>query len=893
MGLSLAFGTVVLGWAVAGAPVDAVQMRTDLGGTAGLTTDADGTVSTAVGFRLATGASDPTVAARSFVSRFGSQLGLHSGLVVSGVRKVARGHVVRLHEVVNGLPVMGGGLSLVVESGGTVTMALRGARVTGTVPSFRLSALEAADAALKARPAFLPAAFTRDVLGAMARPAYWARPNQPLAAVFLLDLPSIYAMEARRVAVNAADGSVLQSLPLALQENVPGRAYDPNPGEDGTDAPVDVTLNVNQDAQNLRGPLLETFNCCKRVECLEQGDGGCARLGCVSAADGETGTESRVPFTIPTSLLPIPPQLAQFCTIPDPLYVDSVFCGVLPRAQRTGGGFAFTPVDKASPANDALASEEDAFAEAQVYHHLSTFQQHVRTFSGDAEFCLHSQECVSGVAQKPFHVEVNGLLPELNQDSLQALACQVCAIPGVQGCGGRGASPATPVLIDKFMRMDNAYFQPATDSSQNPFPVDIPGLVSDFDKNVFFQGTTRDFAYDGDVVYHEFTHAIIHTVVENGGQPAGLNGYIRDRWGVRNEAGALNEGLSDFFSQSFTDDPVTGEYAAAGLVQGETGIRNAGNLFTCPDNTTGQVHDDSRAWSSALWAARTALVGTDAAKARTMEGAIFTVTSALPADASFAQATTAAKAALKAAFSGQDAAIDAAFESRGVTDCQRFRHVLKNNNGTLETTPVEYLQFAGKQDVGLTNHAPGHMQLRLDLPPRTLTFRLQFSAQGGGILGQVLGGGEDENDIEVVFKADTPIVNTYTATTAAHDGITETVTPDMNGNADVSIEVAGGGGLEAAKTYFVGFNVLAANGVTVRDIAVSVTRAAAPDAGAPVEDAGTGGSSSSSSSSSSGGAGGGGDAPADNCACAQTPTWQAPGALALAGLILASRRRRR
>lgn len=874
-----------------GVQADVNGMRQALG-SARLALDADGTVQSAHGFRWDSSTHEPTWAARAFVSRFAGALGVTPANwvaqdpVVAGSRSVVRFYVQQ-----DGLPVLGAGAAVVVH--GTVVEAFqRFVALTSTPQPFGLTPLEVVDAALAFRPALMPNALTADMLAARAQSAFWALAGNVAVPVHIFTLHSLDPLQGRRVVVNARSGAVMQVYPLVLTETAPASVFEPNPGADGMGQTQAVTLTGLDNSGRLSGDLFETANCCKRVTCLEQGDGGCITQGCVSALDTGTGEEARVAFSIPTALLPIPAQIAALCSLPDPIFVDAVSCAQLPRAFAVDGGYPYQPLDRASPAADATRSEEDEFAEVMAYYHMQKFHEHVRSFTANATFCLDSQQCdSSGVAALPLPVEVNLMTPQLDQTTLQTVLCQMCPLLG-SGCGGRGATAGMPVTMDGYMRVDNAFFQPATDPSNNPFPIEVPGLITDYERIAFFQGTQRDFAYDGDVIYHEFTHGIINTVVTNGGMPAGLAGFMRDRWGVRDEAGGLNEGLADYFSQSYTDDAVTGEYAAGSLVMGELGIRNAGELWTCPAHTTGEVHDDSRPWSSALWQARLDVVGTDQAKARRMDRAVFTAMATLPPNASLAQATVAVAAALKTEFPGNDEVIDAAFSTRGVTDCFRARHVIEVNGETVTSNPVEYLQFAGKAEVGLSNHAPGHMQLQLDLPVRTRAFTLSFNAQGGGILGGIFGGGGD-NSIEVVVKADEPIMNTYTTTVASHDGITETVTPNQNGDATVTIQVATSGGLEALKKYYVGFNVLADTGVTVRSINVSLDRADPPDAGMP-EDAGTASGSSSSGGGASSDDGSGGDAPASGpCNCqgtlpASTP-WLGLGLVAAALLI---RRRR-
>ena len=60
---------------------------------------------------------------------------------------------------------------------------------------------------------------------------------------------------------------------------------------------------------------------------------------------------------------------------------------------------------------------------------------------------------------------------------------------------------------------------------------------------------TRDFARDDKVIYHEYTHLVTYSVIGTD-----LGGYY-------DEAGAINEGNSDYFAGSYTRRSVIGDYA--------------------------------------------------------------------------------------------------------------------------------------------------------------------------------------------------------------------------------------------------------------------------------------------------------------------------------------------
>ncbi|MCK5683688.1 M36 family metallopeptidase, partial [bacterium] len=115
--------------------------------------------------------------------------------------------------------------------------------------------------------------------------------------------------------------------------------------------------------------------------------------------------------------------------------------------------------------------------------------------------------------------------------------------------------------------------------------------------NAFYSPWSESFAFgDGNklnslvqeaaVVYHEYTHAV--------------TGAILDLHG--DEGGAINEGFSDYFACSITEDPKIGEWAMNKL--GKPYMRYLINDWVFPDDMQGEIHADSVIWSSALWELR-------------------------------------------------------------------------------------------------------------------------------------------------------------------------------------------------------------------------------------------------------------------------------------------------
>jgi len=109
----------------------------------------------------------------------------------------------------------------------------------------------------------------------------------------------------------------------------------------------------------------------------------------------------------------------------------------------------------------------------------------------------------------------------------------------------------------------------------------------------FGQGGGIDFAYDADVVYHEFGHGVFGSVVDSG------SGRF-DEYGRLVAPSGLNEGSADLFSLAITGDPMLGEYAG-GSALGSGAIRDLEPDRTCPDDIYGESHRDGEIWASMGW----------------------------------------------------------------------------------------------------------------------------------------------------------------------------------------------------------------------------------------------------------------------------------------------------
>jgi len=103
-----------------------------------------------------------------------------------------------------------------------------------------------------------------------------------------------------------------------------------------------------------------------------------------------------------------------------------------------------------------------------------------------------------------------------------------------------------------------------------------------------------DPPWDADLIYHEYTHAVVNSIVGSSQGTAFK---------------ALNEGYADYFSASFLDDPDVGEFAGRLLRSRFPYLRTLQNSNAFPRDFFDEEHQASLIWSGALWDVRSRLGG--------------------------------------------------------------------------------------------------------------------------------------------------------------------------------------------------------------------------------------------------------------------------------------------
>jgi len=391
------------------------------------------------------------------------------------------------------------------------------------------------------------------------------------------------------------------------------------------------------------------------------------------------------------------------------------------------GGFQIdvvscVPESKALPGDDGTylaiappatpAADDGRFAEVMMYHHMQV---------------IHD-----------YYKDVHGLT---DRDS------PLDAITNVQAnvCGD-------------WAMIANAAFIPDGGLDQLGFDLDLD-INGD---SIIFSGTSkRNFSYDGVVIYHEYTHAMLGATR--------LNAAFVDDQGINNLPGALNESYADYFAGTITNQSAIGNYALNDLegisicgfslgAGGDAG-RDMEVDKTCPNDLTAQVHADSEIFSSALWEIRKQLGQTDAD--RVILSSVLTLTNTSDFTLAAAATIDAADELLGAAAAAK---VEKAFMDRGLIDCQRVLPVGRVGQRGLPVTLESKDAFSPNPFPG---YAPGYLQYSFVVPEGTATITLAINAAGGG--GGPLGGGGDGPILTAVFKPGSAPVR-YTLGLAAGSG---------------------------------------------------------------------------------------------------------------------------
>jgi hypothetical protein len=290
--------------------------------------------------------------------------------------------------------------------------------------------------------------------------------------------------------------------------------------------------------------------------------------------------------------------------------------------------------------------------------------------------------------------------------------------------------------------MDNAFFMAAAGSGYF--------LERDRDSLIIGQGVVIDFANDGDVIYHEFVHAVVNST-------ARLGYATLDEYGLDIGPGAMNEGYADYFSSALTGDAKVGEYAGRAFADSTGAIRDLENADVCPDQLWGESHQDSQAFSGGLWQGRQ-LVSEENRPA--YDAAVYAALASLVSESGFEAAAMATVEQVRAHLGDEIAtSVRAVYEQRGLLGCN---HRIVHYQGARELLILE-----GTQDLGIEPLVPGYYQIRYEVPANRNQIVVSYGLTG------ISGYGQGAADVRVLFSRGSPIQFRYEGEVVPAEGVVE------------------------------------------------------------------------------------------------------------------------
>ena len=402
------------------------------------------------------------------------------------------------------------------------------------------------------------------------------------------------------------------------------------------------------------------------------------------------------------------------------------------------GTFNYEPAEDTAP--------EDEFAELSIFWHANRAYEYFRTF--DPELDINGGKPLTTIANLRIPQGFNGFdLDKIKDPEL----------------------PLQP--------FSNAFFTPADPIFGMIFGVQGGALY-------FGQGPRKDFAYDGDVVYHELTHAVVHATLKLVGTPH------MDEFGASMAPGAMNEGLSDYFAAALSGDPDVGEHAAQDIAAGREAIRTLDNQDACPTAITGEVHGDASLFSGGLWDVRKTLKEDEQ---YALDRAVFTaMNSSASGDLGYEDVANLILEAVKEESELGETVADAlseAFTAHGVLP--RCDRIIEHPGGELSGSPeMQGIWVAlGTQTTGVRapsgegGWTPGIVQFRHALPEHSEKLsvgftKVNFGGMGGG--GSPFGGGGTPFTPKLLVRFDEPITFTYKPLAGAEDMLVVDLAEDGN-----------------------------------------------------------------------------------------------------------------
>ncbi|HVH99899.1 MAG TPA: hypothetical protein VM869_14365 [Enhygromyxa sp.] len=237
---------------------------------------------------------------------------------------------------------------------------------------------------------------------------------------------------------------------------------------------------------------------------------------------------------------------------------------------------------------------------------------------------------------------------------------------------------------------------------------------------LFGQGSAVDFAYDGDVVYHELGHGIVEHLT-----PEGLRSYRLREDGVLRDARGINEAIADYHALMITERPEMAEYVGSYWPElDKAWIRNAENERRCPDDMTGQEHYDGEPFTAGLWAARKRIGGAKLDPV-VLASLPLLATDATIEEASAALLTIAAEEREAGSWTADDYdTLERTLAARNLLDCPRVV-----DDADLAKPRTLYLRANSRW---VSPFWPGPVQYRHEVPEGSDNLLITFEVSGDG-----------------------------------------------------------------------------------------------------------------------------------------------------------------
>lgn len=308
---------------------------------------------------------------------------------------------------------------------------------------------------------------------------------------------------------------------------------------------------------------------------------------------------------------------------------------------------------------------EDTFSEVQMFYHLNKGFEVARSMGG-----------FTNLAAQPLGSVVNFRAAFDIADPLGTITSQICT----------GGTYTGGMPLNSF---DNAVFVPAGGLFGQPT----------IDSLMFGQGMTTDYAYDGDVVYHEFGHALMKAVAPN------LTQGFFDEYGYDPTPGGMHEGYADMMSMWVTGDSAIGEWSLGAL--GAQYVRDMDNQDMCPSHLVGEVHEDALPITGGLWAGREAIAANGGDR-REYDEATFAAQQLFTENDNYETAAAKTIAEVEASMGAAHAAtLTQVLADRGISDC---------NNRIADGTQLKEFLIVGPLQGAAAGQFPAVIQWQYDLP---------------------------------------------------------------------------------------------------------------------------------------------------------------------------------